>query len=316
MHQIIDFLKGAVARDSTQAINGCYVIKEGSIYARNMMLQAGISMESAVSFIVPASEFDAALARMPEIQSLTVNADDVVVKCGRLKSTIKLYKSEAPPVPDMPDVWTRSPPGLTNALRLALPFLGDRDWTEGIRLMSDRVTAACNNRGIDIKLPGLEFEEPVLIEKTVAGFLIAQGDPDEYVPSANSVMFRWDDGRWAKAQLLNTVMPDVDRIFNAGGSDTPVALSAEWRQAYDDIVGLGEGKFSMTRAGFKTQKGAADSEVEFPMEELPEDHASYWDSKVLDAMLTCATSWNPAAYPAGALFVGDDLRGMVMGYRA
>lgn len=323
MHDIINFLKGAVDREATTSVNGCYMFKGGYIHARNNFLHAIFAAEGKVEFNVPASELDAALARMPEIQSLKIKGDVLTIKCGRLSSNIKLIMNEAHDLPDMPEEWNFMPDGFTSSLTKAVLFLGEIGWTQGISISDERVMAVRNNRGIDIKVENLHLDSPVLITKEVAKFLIAQGDPSEYaeVPYSNNregvsaIMFRWEDGRVVKAQLLDMQAQNVDRVFDEAGTETPLLITSEWREAYEDAVGLSDGKITITPKGFKTVKGVANNTVDFPMPELPEGHESHWETDNLNPMLEVGTAWNPNAYPDKALFTGDGVRGLVMGFR-
>jgi len=314
MHEIISFLKDAVTRGPTPGIVGCYIVRGGSIYARNQAMQAGVAMASEVEFSVPADEFDAALGRMKEVQSLTVDNDSITIKAGRLKATIKCDTDEPPPLPNMPSEWLACPAGLTAALSLARPFLGERGWSQGIRLMDGHVTALSNPSGIDISVEGLKLE-PALITEDVAAFLITQGNPDEYHASEDALMFRWANGRWLRAQLLTDKMPDVERLFAAAGDETPVAITPEWRQAYEDAAALSDGTVKLTKDGLHSLKGASSSVVEI-LTDVPNDHVSFWATKIFDPIVACAQSWNPAAHPSAALFKGHNLRGVVMGKRS
>ena len=314
MHDLIRFLKDVVTRTPGADIAGCYVVREGSIYARNMTLMAGVAMESEIEFSVPAEELDLALARMKEVQSLTVEENTVTIKAGRLKSTIKLNPDEPSSLPEMPEEWLKCPAALIPSISAARPFIGDRSWSLGIRLAQDRVTAFSNLAGIDIEVPGLLMGTPALITETTAAFLVAQGAPSEYAPEENAILFRWPDGRWACTQLLTKRMPDIEPIFAKAGTETSIIITAAMREAYADAAALSDGTVMITPNGFRALKGASTSDVEAPMA-LPEGHISYWSVKTLDAIMACATAWHPAAYPNASLFIGPGLRGVVAGVR-
>jgi len=322
VHDVIGFLKDAVERGADIGIRGCYVIKDGAISANNINkgLQAGVTMDYDGGFNVPADAMDLALARMKDVQEIKLNDDHTLtVRSGRLSSTIQCNPDEPVGVPNFPDEWIDCPPGLADALKLALPFIGEMGWSSGIRLMDERVTAISNNYGIDIILEGLALDEPVLLTKDVAEFITKQGTPDRYSVTENNMFWQWDDGRWLRSQFLNDKMPEdiVDRIFNTASQDkAPVAIDEAFREAYADAAGLTTtGILRITPTGFDTKddKLHATSHVGLDIKGVPQSHVSYWDTKVIDAAMGCATSWNPAAYPQPSLFKGDGFRGVVMG---
>lgn len=313
MHAIIAFLKDAVTRTPNGGITSCYIVREGSIYARNQALQAGVAMDSEVAFSVPADELDAALARMQQVESITVEEGSIQLKAGRLRATIKLNQDEPPPLPLMPTRWLPCPKNLVEALALARPFIGERGWSQGIRLMNGRVTAMCNIAGIDVVVDGLQLE-PVLLPDITAAFLIAQGAPSEYAAADGSLTFRWPDGRWLRAQLLTDKMPDVDIILGPADSPCPVPITADWRQAYEDAAALSDGVISLTPDALLAARGAAHTRIEIQTP-VHEGHLSHWTAKVIGPIIACAAEWNPAAYPQPAVFRAPGLRGVVMGIR-
>lgn len=320
MHDIVDFLKDATVRGASAGIMGCYVARDGAIYSRTMMMQAGIEWPSKVGFTVMADALDGALSRMKnkgEV-SLNIEKDFIVVKCGRLKSTIRRVHEEAPPLPNFENVnWQAAPRGLTSAVAAALPFMGDRIWQQSVRLFQDRVTAFSGAAGIDITLPGLGLERPYLLSEQVAKFMAQQGDPDEIGPERNTICFRWNDGRWVRASLLDDTMPEdiITRIFDHAGTETPVAITKEWHEALDDAVALSDATVRLTAEGFQSVKENVTSDVALAID-VPTDHSSYWKGEVLLAVLKVATAWNPLAYPAPAYFTGPNVRGVIAGYRS
>ena len=314
MHAIIDFLKDAVTRGPSSGVNGCYVAKSGSIYCRNMALQAGVEFESEVPFAVPAEELDAALKRMKEISSLTIDENTVTIKAGRLKSTIKVSHDEAQPMPELPTSWTPYPAGLNAALELAKPFVGDRPGTQGIRLMNDRVTGMSASAGIDITVKGLELEGQYLLPLEAATFLVDRGEPSEYAYDEGAFMFKWSEGGWLRTQLLNDKFPSelVEKIFVSAGTKTPVKITEQWREGVADIVALCDEVFRIGPAGFQGNRGAATYDIEIATGVKGE---SSWNSKFMAPIFACATSWAPESYPGVTLFKGDNIRGVVIGYR-
>lgn len=315
MHDVVAFLKDAVTRGPGAGAGGCYVVKDGNIYARSMMMQAGVAWDAGAEFTIPADALDAALARMKEITELKIEADAVIIKSGRLKSSIKRQFVEAVPIPDFPDVWTRSPPGLSAALARAKPFIGERIWMTGVRLWDGRVTAV-GKALIDIDVPGLEIDRACLLSEGVVSFLAAQGDPDEMVREENSISFRWEDGRWMRAQLIDDEMPEkhIVGILEKGGRSVPVDVTDEMREAVADMAALSDGIIELTDAGFRGMKENATVEAQIEVD-VPEDHKSCWEVKSLGSVLKEARAWNPAAWPDPARWEGDDCRGALVGYR-
>lgn len=316
MHDIIKFLKKAVKRGAvTPTVANCYIVRQSGIYVRNESMQAGVNAESGVEFNVPAEEFEAALARMNEVQSLNYDGQSVTVRAGRLKATIQCIDGEPPDMPALPNVWSTTPPNLIKSLKAALPFIADTSWASGIRLKTGKVTAINNASGIDIELPELELETECNMPSAVAEFLADQELPAEYSADGSAIMFRWADGRWLRAQCLVTSFPDmVDKIFTDAGEDAPIEVTEDWRAAYADASALSDGMVMLTPQAVGGTKGAGQSRVEIETP-LSAGHTSYWRTKYLDPVIAFATHWNPESYPNPSLFIAPGIRGVVIGVR-
>jgi hypothetical protein len=317
MHDIISFLKAAVTRGDSPGVAGCYVVKGGVIYCRSMAMQAGVGMESAVDFNVPAGALDAALSRMKEIQSLTVDDGKVVIRSGRMSSTIRLNPEEPPGLPDMPKKWTKTPVGFAQAVELAKAHIGEMGWSACVRIMDGRVTAFRNASGIDINVVGLKLKNENLITSEVADFLVAQGGSDEYAEQENSICFRWDDGRWMRAQLYNAKMAEANiaNIFENAGTLVPVEITQDMKAAYEDAAAMTDKIVMMTAEGFEGRRGEGESRnvIECKIKGVPKDHRSIWDTKYLDVVMAQAKAWNPLTWPAPCYYEGPGFRGVVMG---
>lgn len=319
MKEIIDFLKNTVDRSRMSvAATGCYIIRDGQIYTRNMSMHAGVPMESEINFNIPADAFEAAIARMRDIESLTVEDNIVKIKSGRLRSSIRLVMEDPPEIPTMPTEWLRTPPELSAALAVAKDHTSDdKDdgWKNCVRLMDGRVTAFRSQSGIDIAVPDLVFK-PSLFTTEVIDFLIAQGGSDEYASEPNAASFRWDDGRWMRCKLYDSEMPEtsIATIFENAGTEIPIQITSEFRDAYADASAMTEKVIMMTPEGFQGRTGdVANTSVEFKIDGLPDGHVSYWDKKYLDPVIAQAVGWNPTTWPAPSYYEAPGIRGVVMG---
>lgn len=316
MHDIVNFLKSAVDTSEGAGILGCYIVRDGIIYARNMHLQAGVAMASKQPFNVPASELNRALDRMRDVDKLTIRSGEIEIRAGRMRATIQTNGIETMGMPPMPEELRDAPQGLAHALSLCIPFMGDMGYSKSIQMHTGSVGAVSAQRAIRVALPGLEMDEPIMMSKEVAEFIVGQGDPDEYAVEKRCLVLRWDDGRWVRGQLLNYDAPDdnIKRIFDAAGDEGPVAIDAAWREAYADAVALSaNGGIALTNDAFLVKGEHSSAEVAHATPGLPPDHRTYWDAKLLDAVVAVADRWNPAAHPNPAAFFGPGLKGVIMG---
>ncbi len=326
MHDIIDFLKTAVTRGNASVGmgggSGCYIVQQNTIYAVNMIFQVGIEWPSKRNFMIAADAFDAALSRIKEVKSLKITDDLVIVSGGRLRAEIKNINEEPPGLPTLPEEWQPSPPGLTDALKKAKPFIGDRVWQQGVCLTDNRVISFSPRAGVEIQLPGFNLPKQYLLTEPVVTFLIAQGDPDEYAAEDQMLNFRWEDGRWLRTKLLDDQMPldMIDAIFAkalGGGKEDKVAsvkLDDSWKEALADAEAMADSTVMLFVDGFQAVKEHVTTQVDLDVN-VPADHTSHWEAKALGAVLEIADAWNPCSYPQPAFYKGEGLRGVIAGYR-
>ena len=315
----VKFLKGAISRGPVAGLMGCYFISQGSIYAHNEWMQAGAPFEGTGDddCNVPSAELEAALGRMTKgTPAIDTQGTDIVIKCGRLKATIQKADGTAPDMAEVDGEWLEVPEGLFQALRAALPFVGDQGWTSAARLLNGRVTAINNRAGIDVAVPDLAVVEPTMISAATIEFLLGADDaPVAYISNSTNIVFQWGDGRWARFQLSSIAFPEsVDKILQGAQGETPIEIEDDWRTAYEDVAALADGDIVIHPGGLEGSKGAGRVLVEIPCQGL--EKQSRWSAKVLEPMLKVATHWNPNLYPQASPFTdGKAVRGLVMGIK-
>lgn len=317
MKGAVDFLRGAItARGENLGLLGTYVARNGLLYVQGSTMQAGIPFSAGADFILPAAELENVIGRMGKDPKVIVSDDRVQLSSGRIRSTIASMLGEPPDPAQMgDDGWLPVPSGLVAALALAAPFTADEGtWAMGIRLAGNVVTALSNRSGIQVTLEGCDLDiPPVLLTKESAKF-IAEYEPEEFIVQPSTVMFRWFDGRWMRAQLLAAAMPSsIDGIFaNAAGQETPAELTEDWRSAFQDAVALTGDVLEVMPDRLVGRQGAQVTEIAIA---TACDKTSKWAPKVLDPMVKIATAWNPSAWPNAAAFTGPNFRGAIMGMR-
>lgn len=311
----ISFLKKSVTTGPSAGLLNCFFVKDGFIYSSNEYMQAGAIYNGPEGeYNIPSEELELAISRMKGEPTITLNTDHIVVKHDRLKSTIQIAIGEPPPLADMECEWRALPRGFIDALKKAIQFTGDNGWTASVRLTDNRIVAINNRSGIDINFPGLIVGAPKHIATSSVEFLCASDDPIQYACTHNNIMFRWPNERFARLQILASVMPEsVDEILKGAQGETPHALTDDWRLAFEDIAALSDGDIELHKDGIEAKKGAGRAYVELPDPLITV--RSRWNVKVLEPMVKIATQWEPNKFPNACPFAGPGFVGLVMGVR-
>lgn len=320
MKKELEFLKAAAGHFPQVSILNCYVIHDGYMYCGNGAIAAGIPYQSSADFNIPTEELEVAVARMkgdPVLERrATANGSTAVLRNGRLRSTILCLDDDPPAQPDLTEDFEPVPPDFCRALELALPFVSkEGTWQTGIYVSGPRVVAINGRSGIEFLMEEGDF--PTLLLTQDCAKFVAEHKPDEYQASDNNIVFRWEDGRWLRAQFLAYEMPKtiVDSVFNKAGTDAPIAISSEWREAYDDISAIAADIVELQTDRMIGRRNASVTEVAIKSG-VPAGHVSTWKPEVLDPVVAIATHWNPMAHPQPALFKGEGFRGVVLGVKA
>lgn len=309
----LDFLKGA--KDST---NPFYVLRDGWLYTIGAAMGAGVPFSANFEGMIPADELEGAVGRMSTEPKIERRETVVVLRAGRLRSTILCMDVDgAPPYPKTElerNVWVDLPPDFCNALGMAAAFTADEGrWQVGV-YVNDDVVQGCNNfAAIEVTVPDLTFPA-VNIPRESAAYL-ARTQPTQYRTQPGGLLFRWPNGRWVRVSGLSYMPPDglTARIFDRAGTDAPIPLTEAWHTALGDAGALSD-KIEIRADRLVARGERALSEIAIKTGLTPE-HVSLWQYKVLGLMLPVATRWNPNKYPDPTPFVAPNVRGVIMGLR-
>lgn len=185
----------------------------------------------------------------------------------------------------------------------------DGDGPSGRRPIAQRLLRADADL---ISVDGLDIE-PSLLPSEVVTFLINQDSPNEFFATESFMVVRWENGRWARVQFINAKMPNLELIFEKAGPKAEIEITDDWRNAYVDAQALSDDTVTILSTGIKGNKGVSSVDIDIKIDGLPIDHRSHWSTSVLEPVIACATHWNPNSYPKPSLFIGKNLRGVVVG---
>jgi hypothetical protein len=304
----ISFLKSAVERNTPGGTAALYVFHEGYAFARSAAILACHPIDLDGTFALPADDLDAALARLKEEPEIGAGEGTIILKRGRLKSSLKVLAAEAPHVPDRGD-WSPVPAGLQSALKLTTPFASDEGtWQRGVHFTEGKI-AAINNRSA-AEAPILELQPMgAILDADAARYIADLPLPSGWVVAENSFTFGWANGAWVRCQLLNATWPAIaDRVMTDAGDDAPIKITDEWREAVAHLAVLGDGAIRIASDGITGARSHSDSAVEF---ETGVINKTIWNADLLQQVFAVATSWNPDA-EGPARWIGDGICGVAM----
>lgn len=311
LREAIKFLKEVVDRKGAGGRPAVYTFHDGWVHARGPAIAGAYPVPHILgTFGLAANDLDSAIFRMKEEPAVSPGDGAMVLKSGRLKSSIELFE-----VPE-PEVVTRSsnatipvPAKLITAIEKSLPFAShEGTWQRGVELRSGLVRTISNVHGCRVEVPGLEVDGAIVLTDDVAKFIVGRDElPVEWTLGADSISLFWLNGAWARCQLSVHSWPEVvDTAFLTADEECPLLVTDEWREALADLQALGDEYVDVGSLGMTGKSAHATHEVEFA---TGASKPSRWKMDGLANVLKVAEAWNPDAERAA--FRGDGLRGMI-----
>lgn len=320
LKEAVAFLKGAVARSMPGGQASVYTVHSGWLYAQSPAILAAYPVPHMQGlYSLAADDLEGALARMSTEPTLDAGDGTLILKSGRLRSSIQLLEADEP-TSTYDDVSAENnetqdvPDGLMRGLAAALPFVSrDGTWQRGIRIEEGRVLAINNRCGIEVTLPELSPPAPSILTSECVVYLTKLSNAPATVRFAGSyVLFGWPNTAWARCQAMAAEWPAVvDNILNGADDAAPIEITADWRSSFDDVASLGDGNVDLRPDGIFGKSAHAEHNAEF---ETRVTRTTYWSLEALKPVFACAERWNPDAQGA-ARFTATGLRGVVMGQR-
>lgn len=336
MKDIIKWLNDALAsRGIVHAMNH-YCFDRGEIKASDGRITAGHPWDGPDGFLVPGSELEKVLARLPEedpsVEVLEVKpgtVGKVRIKAGRFRGDIETQPTKDWTWPDLaseptPVQWHPIPPGLIDIIRRLRPFMSDnatQPWALSI-CVANGWAYATNN----VSIAGAPYEAPtapasILIPVWACDFISEREDRlTEWAWSDRYVGFRWDNGAWMRSSLIEGKYPDtaLGLVQKAWDLTPPQPITPAFREAYKRVQGLADDDIPIDVYAdhISSRFGHAQIEEGIECAVPPEQECSRWGGKFLANIIENADAWDPAAWPQPAAWKSPKLAGFIMGRRS
>jgi hypothetical protein len=311
LREAIVFLKGAVARSLPGGAPSTYVFHEGTIYAQSAAVLAAYPVPHILgTFGLSADDIEGAVGRMPAEPVVEPGDGTLILRAGRLRSSIQLFAA-APPGHALPDVnWESPPAGLLPAIDRVLPFMSSEGtWHRSVELVVGAVRAVSNAATCMVEVVDLGVGGPTALTDDAARYLASLPEPSGWKTLPNALAFSWPSGAWVRCQLLAQEWPKmVDTFFDA--KPTPVEVTADFREAFADVKALGDGTVDLGPDGMVGMSPHAEHHAECATGVAKQTR---WALKALSNVLDVATAWDPDAEGHAVAFRGDGCRGIIAG---
>ncbi len=322
MREILRWLSGALSDKSITPGMGSYCVQGGEIRATDGRVTAGHPWDGEGEFLVPGSELEKILARLPGEPTLEVLEQSIRIKSGRFRGEVQTLALEnwAYPGPEGMN-WQELPDDLMDVLKALRPFISDnaiQPWAMTCALIGGWAMATDN-----VCLAGAPFHaggkvQELLVPIWAIDFLLGHDEaPTEWAWNDVAIAFRWPNGAWMRSAVIVGKFPETAAamVRAAWELEPPHAFSPAFREAFERISALSDGLITLyaDRMTGSFSQAQVEEEIEVP---LPTDcEATHWGGKFLANVLSAATVWDPTSWPRPSPWAGPVLAGYIVGSR-
>lgn len=314
----LKFVQGAVAKKDFVPALTHFVIENGRVRGFNgtLALCAPISLD--ISCKPKAAQLVDAIGRCEDTVQLNLTpAGRLSIKSGAFKSLVQCTPEEdtAHPEPEGGRVELDGA-ALLSAIKAIWPFVGDdasRPWNCGV-LLRDQSAFATNNVTLVEYWIGTAFPHVVNIPRAAVKEMLRIDEAPLYAQmvEGSSVTFHYSDGRWIRTQLLTTEWPDLGKVLNRESKQEPIDP-----RLFKGLKAVKPFVDKMNRIYLKGGYIATHvDDSEATTYEVPDlQHEGIYAHEMLSLLEGVAVSCDFGAYPNPCVFMGERLRGAIVGMR-
>lgn len=318
MRDALSFVKGAVARKDFVPELTHFNIEDGRITGYNgaMALSSPLAVDirakpHAQTFIKAVNVCDGETAL-----SLT-KAGKLSIRSGKFRALINCLPADHPTPFIIPEGQVINlGDNFMDCIRALAPFQGvdaSRPWACGIFLRNGSALAT-NNICLVEYWHGVNLPFAINIPSAAIAELIRIGEnPTKVQMSKTSISFHFDGNRWLRTQLLATNWPEnVDRVFNLESNprEIPPGLF-DALETIKPFIDDGARVF-FTDTGIAT---SAEPEEATTVDVAGLQTGACFHYAMISLLKGAAKQIDFTTYPKPCKFMGDKLRGVILGLR-
>lgn len=317
MLKSLKFVQGAVAKKDYNPALTHFSIRDGKIKGTNgsLTLCAPIPIDLVIK--PKAIPFVKAIQSCKgETVQLSVTATGrLSIKAGKFKGLIECTDDSFPEY-EPEGVWISINNPIIPAFKSLLSFTSEdasRIWSQGIMIKGSKAYATNNVIAIQYDL-GWEFPVHVNIPKTAVAELVRVGEePIGIMVTDTSITFMYDEKHWIRTQLYELTWPDIDAVLEreSNQKEFPEGLF----EAIEAIIPFVDemGRIRLRHGVVRTSDIDEEAGASVNVEGL--DCEAVFNFKYFNKLLGVAKTIDLASYPKPCAFVGDNIKGVIIGMR-
>lgn len=318
MREIIQWLKDAITTKKIVIEMSYYRASDGQLKATDGRITAGHPCDPSFKFLVPGTEFERIVARLPGQLKIDHGEDKITIRSGKSYGTMEcrdVNDWDYPVVEE--EEWMPIPKGLIEALRKLLPFVSDNathNWAMGITLENGWAFATNNIALAGVPCPQLGAVNAIVPLWAVEFLIARESGLINWCWTEDYVAFQWENGAWLRSTLINDYFPEQvgKMVKQAQAESCDVFMDEDFKEVFFQIAGVAEGPITITEDRIFAPFAKAEMGAEIDIPELT-GMQTIWAAKYLEAVVKVADWWQPTKWPNPAPFSGEGIVGFIVG---
>jgi DNA polymerase III sliding clamp (beta) subunit (PCNA family) len=314
----LKFVQGAVAKKDLVPALTHFVIENGNVRGFNGTLALCAPIKLDIACKPKAAPLVEAISKCEDTVQLSLTPTGrLSIKSGAFKCTVLCTPEEktAHPEPEGERVELDGA-ALLAALKAIAPFIGDdasRPWSNGV-LLRDQSAFATNNVCLVEYWIGSAFPHVVNVPRAAVKEMLRVDEAPLYAQmvEGSSITFHYSDGRWIRTQLMTTEWPDLAKVLNRESVQAPV--DGDLFRGLKAVKGFVDKQNRIYfRNGYISTHVDENEATTYDVAGVA--HDGIYAHEMLSLLEGVAVSCDFSAYPAPCIFMGERLRGAIVGMR-
>lgn len=313
----LKFVQGAVSKKDYVASMSHFNIKNGRITAFNGMFAISSLIDCNIDCNPDADTLVKAISKCTKATQLSLTPTGrLSIKSGAFKALINCHPEQLPEFEPSGEIVGIDGKVLYDALSALYDFISDdatRPWSNGV-LIDGKSAYATNNIILVEKWLGVEFPFKVNIPRlAVRELLRVKENPVKIQVDERSVTFHYDNERYIRTQQLDTNWPSVFNVLNVVNPDYQ-DVDEELFTALLNLKDFSDKLQAVYfRDGYLTTSKADEDGASYHTESSP--GIGCYSGGMLLKLKGVAEKIDWFKYPKPCPFIGDGLRGIIVGLR-
>jgi DNA polymerase III sliding clamp (beta) subunit (PCNA family) len=312
----LKFVQGAVAKKDFVPSLTHFVIENGLVRGFNGVLALCSSLPLDITCKPKAEPLIRAIGNCTDSVQLSLTpGGKLSIRSGKFKALVECVDGDTPHCMPEGDRIEVNGEALLRGLKAMAPFIGNdasRPWSNGVLLKGFSAFATNNVTLVEYWL-GTEFPRVVNLPRAAVKEMLRIGEAPTHAQLAeNSITFHYPNNRWLRTQLYATDWPNLEAVLSQASKQEPMPEGffdglATIKPFVDKI-----GSVYFLGGSICTHANDADGTT-FDVPGLQD--SGLFQIDMLQKLDGVATSIDWTAYPKPCMFVGENLRGAIVGMR-